>query len=156
MHEALAAGGRQEDGKRQFLAEQGDLGIELGDIHQDARLEPEVLVGFVVPAQGEFVGGATRDACPGAMRDTLFGGRFVIEKGKQLIQIGSGHGLSGGLRAQRTAGCGGSQSRRQQVAARDGHARNYNVLLKSAGNQYPPPGFITKEGVVETWFLTDK
>src|SRR5205814_1051751 len=62
--EPLPAGRRQQDRKRHLGAEQADTRIDFGDVHQHARLEAYAVVGLAIPAEGDFVGGASGDALP--------------------------------------------------------------------------------------------
>ena len=73
-----------------------------------------MLVGFVIPAEGEFVGGGSRDSRPGAMRDAGLRFGFEIEEREQTVEIGG----FGGLRRKPHSG-GGEKG--EQVTAGSFH-----------------------------------
>ena len=69
MDELLSAGGREQDRKRQLLSEEADARVQLRDVDQRPRPETDVFVGFVIPAQRQFIGRAAGDPFPGAVPD---------------------------------------------------------------------------------------
>ena len=79
--------------------QQGDARIDVGNIHQDARIQAQVVVGLAIPAQGQFVGGAARDAFPGAVGDAgVSFGLEIVEREQFLhtaLRAGQGAGICG-------------------------------------------------------------
>ena len=88
MDEALRPGRREDDRKRQLLPEQLNARIELRNVYQDARLEANVLIRFVIPAHGELIGGRAHDAFPRAMGNMFFRLGLKIEQREEFVEIG--------------------------------------------------------------------
>ncbi len=86
MDELLCAGRRQQDRKRQLLAEQLDPRIQLRDVHQRPRVQADFLVGLVIPPQRQLVRRAARNARPCAVGDHLLRLGLEIEERQQRVQ----------------------------------------------------------------------
>ena len=84
MRELVIGGGRENDGKGEFLTEQVNPCIELRNVHQDVRLQLDALIGLKIPAHGDLVGGRAIEKFPGHVRDAALRGGLKIGKARKL------------------------------------------------------------------------
>ena len=52
----------QQNGKRKLLAEERDPRIELRNVRRNTRFQADVFAGFLIPSEGDLVGGGSGNA----------------------------------------------------------------------------------------------